>query len=202
MYEYPHIFGCFSMQGDTQQNVVNDLEQIFQTGHYNFMIPENIADPGKVQLMYRPSTQRASIMLAETPSEKPTSAIQKQDESVKAEIWNSEQTGTFVRKLGFLDSGKVGGNMVKPFLHINEVCFVKQHLFNTDNIMYYFFFFQVANKLLECLLKLREMGYPSHLTDVARNGLKCNVHVYEADQMVSEVISYNPPNLQISFLIL
>ena len=47
-------------------------------------------------------------------------------------------------------------------------------------------FFQVANKLLEFLLKLRELGYPSHLTDIARNGLQCNVHADEADRMVSE----------------
>ena len=46
--------------------------------------------------------------------------------------------------------------------------------------------FQVANKLLEFLLKLRELGYPSHLTDVAKNGLKCNVHADQADRMVSE----------------
>ena len=47
-------------------------------------------------------------------------------------------------------------------------------------------FFQVANKLLEFLLTLRELGYPSHLTDIARNGLQCNVHADEADRMVSE----------------
>lgn len=126
-----HKFSFFLMQGDTQQNVVNDLESIFQTGYYNFKIPENIADPGEVELMYRPSTQPASIMLAETPSEKQTSVIQKQDNSVKPEIWDSEQTATFVRKLGFLDSDKAGGNMVKPFLHINEVCFIVRYLFTS-----------------------------------------------------------------------
>ena len=110
------------MQGDTQQNVVNDLKQIFETGQYNFIIPENIADPGKVELMYKPSTKRASV---ETLSEKQTSVIPKQDNSVKAEIWDSDQIGTFVRKLGFLDSEKAGGEFVKPFLHINEVCFVQ-----------------------------------------------------------------------------
>ena len=46
--------------------------------------------------------------------------------------------------------------------------------------------FQVANKLLELLLKLRELGYPSHLTDVVKNGLKCNVHADQVDRMVSE----------------
>ena len=126
-----HFF--FLMQGDTQQNVVNDLEKIFQTGQYNFIIPENIADPGKFELMYKPSTKRPSIVLAETLSEKQTSVIPKQDNPVKAdlEIWDCDQIGTFVRKLGFLDSEKAGGCMVKPFLHINEVCFVVQYLFTS-----------------------------------------------------------------------
>ena len=35
------------------------------------------------------------------------------------------------------------------------------------------------------------MGYPSHLTDVAKKGLQCNVHADEADKMVSEVILSN-----------
>lgn len=63
-------------------------------------------------------------------------------------------------------------------------------------------FFQVANKLLEFLLKLRELGYPSHLTDIVKNGLQCNVHAEEADRMVSEspeVILMQPSNLQIQF---
>ena len=62
--------------------------------------------------------------------------------------------------------------------------------------------FQVANQLLDFLLKLRELGYPSHLTDVARNGLKCNVHADEADKMVSEspeVILMLPSNLQLQW---
>ena len=50
--------------------------------------------------------------------------------------------------------------------------------------------FQVANKLLDLLLKLRELGYPSHLTDIAKNGLMCNVHADEADQMVSCIDAY------------
>ena len=37
--------------------------------------------------------------------------------------------------------------------------------------------------MLEVLLKLRELGYPSHLAEVAKNGLKCDNK--EADGMVS-----------------
>ena len=59
----------------------------------------------------------------------------------------------------------------------------------------YCILFQVASKLLEFLLKLRELGYPSHLADVAINGLQCNVQADEADRMVSvspEVVCSSP----------
>ena len=106
------------------QNVASDLQRIFQTGHYNFIIPENMADPGKVLLMYKPSTKQTLVVNAEIPVEEQSSVIHQKDESVKTEIWDREQASTFVRKLGFLDSEKTGGAMVKPFLHINEVCCV------------------------------------------------------------------------------
>ena len=37
------------------------------------------------------------------------------------EMWNAEQINDFVRKLGFLDTEKEGGDKIKDFLHINEV---------------------------------------------------------------------------------
>ena len=110
------------LQGDTTQNVAGDLDRIFQTGHYNFLIPENVAVPGKVELVYKPSTKRTRALNGGIPSEKQTTGIHQKRDSIKAEIWDCEQIGTFVRKLGFLDSEKAGGEMVKPFLHINEVC--------------------------------------------------------------------------------
>ena len=104
------------------QNVAGDLERIFKTGNYNFIIPENVAEPGKVELVYKPSTKQTPVENAEVTDEEQTSGIHQKCDSVKAEIWDREQAGTFVRKLGFLDSEKAGGEMVKPFLHINEVC--------------------------------------------------------------------------------
>ena len=106
------------------QNVAGDLDRIFQTGHYNFLIPEKLAEPGKVELVYKPSAKRTQVFNAEILSEEETSGIRRKGDSLKAEIWDCEQTRTFVRKLGFLDSEKAGGEMVKPFLHINEVCCV------------------------------------------------------------------------------
>ena len=109
------------MQGDTLQNVASDLEKIFQTGHYSFIIPENIAEPGRVELIYKPSSKRAALVKDESPSEDQASTVPNLDDNVKEETWDSEQTGNFARKLGFLDSEKAGGELVKPFLQINEV---------------------------------------------------------------------------------
>ena len=36
-------------------------------------------------------------------------------------IWTSEQIGDFVRKLGFIDTGKEGGKQIADFKHISEV---------------------------------------------------------------------------------
>jgi len=109
------------LQGDTLQNVASDLESIFQTGHYSFIIPENIAEPGKVALSYRPSSKRAVLVKIDLSSEEQTSTVPNLGDDVKEETWDSEQTGNFARKLGFLDSEKAGGELVKPFLHINQV---------------------------------------------------------------------------------
>ena len=114
------------LQGDTLQNVASDLERIFRTGHYSFIIPENIAEAGKVELTYKPSSKRAVLVTTESPSEEQTSIVPNASDDVKEETWDSEQTGNFARKLGFLDSEKEGGEMVKPFLHVNEVYVVLQ----------------------------------------------------------------------------
>jgi len=119
---FSHALYSWSLQGDTLQNVASDLEKIFETGHYNFIIPENIAEPGRVELTYKPSSKRAVLVSTELLSEEQTSIVPNLDDNVKEETWDSEQTGNFARKLGFLDSEKAGGELVKPFLQINEVC--------------------------------------------------------------------------------
>ena len=105
------------LQGDTLQNVANDLKGIFKTGHFSFIIPENIADPGKVELRYTPASKQAAKVL---DAEKDSVAFE--EVLFKEETWDSEQTGAFARKLGFLDSEKAGGELVKPFLNAHEVC--------------------------------------------------------------------------------
>ena len=116
-----HASCLWSLQGDTLENVAGNLESIFQTGHYNFIIPESIAEPGRVELSYKPSSKRALLLSTELSREEQASIVPNLDDDVKEETWDSEQTGNFARKLGFLDSEKAGGELVKPFLHINEV---------------------------------------------------------------------------------
>ena len=77
-----------------------------------------MADPGKVELRYMPASKRAAKILGVEKQ----SLAPEEEVSVKEETWDSEQIGAFARKLGFLDSEKAGGELVKPFLHSNEVC--------------------------------------------------------------------------------
>ena len=39
----------------------------------------------------------------------------------KPEQWNTEQIGDFVRKLGFMDTEREGGEKIKRFKHISSV---------------------------------------------------------------------------------
>ena len=48
-------------------------------------------------------------------------------QTVNVQHWNSEQISDFVRKLGFLDTENEGGDKIKHFLHINEVCMLETY---------------------------------------------------------------------------
>ena len=51
---------------------------------------------------------------------KPHSDGDKKDVLIE-QRWTSEQIADFVRKLGFLDVKKEGGDLIKHFLHLNSV---------------------------------------------------------------------------------
>ena len=106
------------MQGNTLQNVAAELKRIFETGRFKFIVPESIADPGEVKLWYTPASKQA----AEVVGTDRNSVASEEEVFVKEETWDSEQTGAFARKLGLIDSEKASGELVKPFLHANEVC--------------------------------------------------------------------------------
>ena len=133
------------IQGDTLQNVANELEGILKSGHYIFRLTSDEMSSGaEIMLEYSPHSSpatephsqpfQASLEEADTEGGPPTSQKPShrrtfsRHESRTEEIatsnverWSSEQITDFVRKLGFLDTEKEGGDNIKHFLHINEV---------------------------------------------------------------------------------
>ena len=83
--------------------MAKELDYIITTGNYLFQTSDTSSSGAELILEYRPYHSQ------------PTS----QEE---VQCWNSEQINDFVRKLGFLDTEKEGGDKIKHFLHINEVC--------------------------------------------------------------------------------
>ena len=128
-------------QGDTLENVAKELDCIITTGYYLFHTTSNVAE---LMLEYSPSTFHQSTPPPPLfPSSQPSTledpkalplqmqTLQRESQSgheremtqmVNVQHWNSEQISDFVRKLGFLDTENEGGDKVKHFLHINEVC--------------------------------------------------------------------------------
>ena len=109
------------LQGDTLQNVANDLDCIIQTGHYHFEFASN--EGIVISLQYSPagSAQAFPSILEDGSTQNPEVLKQNEKEGCDNERWSKEQIDDFVRKLGFLDAEK-GGDKVKNFLHLNEVC--------------------------------------------------------------------------------
>ena len=135
-------------QGDTLQNVANELECIITTGYYIFTFSQDNAGSSSAQIMlkYKPSTlpcySQSSLPLAKrslsskngdvSPDTVQTSAIYEEscdetDLRPNVECWNTEQISDFVRKLGFLDKEKDKVEGIRQFLHINEVKYVVSH---------------------------------------------------------------------------
>lgn len=98
------------LQGDTFENIANDLDCIVKTGKYTFTMTSG--------------TPSYTMFLHYIPSQPHTSQSHLFTSEVETEKWNIDQLGEFVRKLGFLDRDKGGGDQLKCFLKINEVSFV------------------------------------------------------------------------------
>ena len=54
-----------------------------------------------------------------------------QGKASKLERWNQEQIADFARKLGFIDTEKEGGEKIKHYRHIGDVCIEKQSVVAT-----------------------------------------------------------------------
>lgn len=143
------LFSYTLSQGDTLQNVASELDCILSSGRFVFnMIHDDLGQGAEILLQYSPSTltqtafphspgQPASLQDSEelaASTEKVCSQVVSRLESQNdgaseaartrgsnVEMWNAEQISDFVRKLGFLDTEKEGGDKIKDFLHINEV---------------------------------------------------------------------------------
>ena len=126
-----------SLQGDTLENVAKELDCIITTGKYLFLSPDTSTSRTELMLEYSPShshqspppphLQPSSLEDQEVPQvRRVISRLNSQNGpetlGVNAERWNGEQISDFVRKLGFLDTEKEGGDTIKHFLHVNEVC--------------------------------------------------------------------------------
>ena len=124
--------------------MANELECIIETGFYIFTLSSGSSGGvASVTLEYMPSA-RPSLSPPVSTSEEgagPPRALTSSgsfQETVgaggngtqlisKKENWTREQIDDFVRKLGFLDAQREGGDQIKRFLHINEVLYVYRH---------------------------------------------------------------------------
>jgi hypothetical protein len=116
-------------EGDTIQNVANELECIIKTGCFIFTL---VADGGSMTLEYLPFAK--PYLMTVSPAENDDNSDDKSYTHYNScssshcttvpsskEIWSSEQIHDFVLKLGFLNAEKEGGSQIKHFLCISEV---------------------------------------------------------------------------------
>ncbi len=125
---------CTHLQGDTIQNVAKELDKVLETGQFSFKLPSD----GRAHMIleYIPSSSQGpsleevdgggTTVRTRTSSSRPEQLKFSDSEGgvgkrSKAEQWNSEQIGDFVRKLGFMDAEREGGEKIKHFRHISFV---------------------------------------------------------------------------------
>ena len=98
------------LQGDTIENVANELDCIMRTGHYINQYKEGeIGTKGKMLLEFDVTTS--------------LQATQEDLDTPRKEKWTSQQISDFVRKLGFMDKDRDSekGRLIIHFLHTNQV---------------------------------------------------------------------------------
>ena len=138
------------MQGEIIENVANELENILRTGEYHFQLSDDQSNIlliyQSVQLA-RSNQRTASNLPLGKSDQKPdseskisgilstvypssqdiTTDVKQQDSSSPMTLesveqrWTREQISDFVRKLGFLETEREGGDKIKRFLHLHSV---------------------------------------------------------------------------------
>ena len=102
----------FLFQGETLENIDNQLKCIIKTGHYHFNVAPSAAKTGQeIELVYLlPSTN------AGNGDEVSQHGSNVRAEAIKWERWKRESIDEFVQKLGFLDN-----DQIQNFIKQNEV---------------------------------------------------------------------------------
>ena len=111
-----------------------ELECLINTGHYTFQFSGNGtgSSRGRILLKYKPfSAQLPPLSTNQeegTEGQCPIDSLQGQSSELggrpQEELWNEEQIGDFVRKLGFMDKENEGGKQIKQFIHLNQVLLI------------------------------------------------------------------------------
>ena len=115
--------GAVWLQGDTLQNVAQELECIISTGSYTFNLGGEEVGNGKGEMLLEyEAAASAPLPPTATPTLEKSESQAMLGGSRKKERWTGEQIGDFLRKLGFMDVDKnKGGDKIKDFLHLSQV---------------------------------------------------------------------------------
>ena len=111
------------MQGETLENIKDDLVCIISTGYFTFEFGfEESGKENQLLLLYEPN-------LAQLSPPREGFQTQRAHTLRRKGVWNSDQIGDFVRKLGFINKEK-GVDQVKDFLHLSQV-------YHANNVIVY-----------------------------------------------------------------
>ncbi len=112
-----------------------ELDKVLETGYYTFkllptdeevqmileLVPSSIHTSNNFEegVDGRSTTFRSHKYASQTAELEPQTG--ELERGVNNKQWNSEQIGDFVRKLGFMDTEREGGEKIKHFRHISSV---------------------------------------------------------------------------------
>ena len=118
---------------DTLENVSHDLECIFKTGRYYFVLPTSdginsiqlhleyqVASAIKRQPRVQQESTHPALSEVKLEAKDPSHPDKTETQQMVLEQWGSEQITDFVRKLGFVES-KEDEKRIQDFLLLNEV---------------------------------------------------------------------------------
>lgn len=107
-------------QGDTIENVSNELKNIMENGQYCLYFKAHLE--GRLVLTYCPNV--VSQTLPHVPQQQITKEPVKCEPKLVTERWEKSKIDNFVQKLGFLDSSQSDkeGKMIQAFRQITDVC--------------------------------------------------------------------------------